>query len=119
MKHTQDRFKDKLTQEKARLEIELSGIGRQNPNNPNDWEAKVEDLDVLPADENEVADKFEELEENKSIITQLEAQLRQVNSALEKIEEGTFGVCEVCGEAIEEARLDANPSAKTCMTHMK
>ncbi|MEI6480496.1 MAG: TraR/DksA C4-type zinc finger protein [bacterium] len=112
-------FKEKLEKEKARLELELSSIGRRNPNNPSDWEAIVDDLDVLPADENEVADVFEELEENKSIITQLEAQLRQVDSALLKMEDKNFGVCEVCGKDIEDIRLEANPSAKTCMEHIK
>lgn len=112
-------FKEKLEKEKARLEIELNSIGRQNPNNPGDWEAVVDDMDVLPADENEVADVFEELEENKSIITQLEEQLRQVDAALAKAEDENFGKCEVCGKDIEEARLEANPSAKTCMEHLK
>lgn len=111
-------FKEKLEKEKVRLELELSTIGRQNPNNPNDWEATTEDMDALPADENEVADVFEELNENKSIITQLEAQLRGVDEALEKIENKTFGTCEVCGEEIEVERLEANPSAKTCMKHV-
>ena len=112
-------FKEKLEKEKVRLEVELSTIGRRNTENPNDWEATVDDLDVIPADENEVADIFEELEENKSIITQLEEQLRQVDSALQKIADKTFGVCEVCGKDIEEDRLEANPSAKTCKEHMK
>lgn len=111
-------FKEKLEKEKDRLEVELSTIGRRNPDNASDWEAVVDDLDVLPADENEVADVFEELEQNKSIITQLEAQLRQVDAALVKVQEEKFGKCEVCGSDIEEARLEANPSAKTCMEHM-
>ena len=32
---------------------------------------------------------------------------------LKKIEAGTFGVCEISGEPIEEDRLDANPAART------
>lgn len=112
-------FKEKLEKEKARLETELSTIGRRNPKNPEDWEATTENSDFIPADENEVADIFEELEENKALINTLEAQLREVDAALEKVAQNKFGLCEVCGEPIEEARLEANPSAKTCMEHLK
>ena len=111
-------FKEILMAQKAQLEIDLSGVGRRNPNNPNDWEATVTDLDVLPADENDVADMFEELEENKALINALEAQLREVNDALAKIDTDKFGICEVCAKEIELDRMDANPSAKTCKEHM-
>ncbi len=37
--------------------------------------------------------------------------LRQVERALEKIEEGTYGVCDITGDAIPEKRLDAVPYA--------
>lgn len=40
--------------------------------------------------------------------------LRQIDRALEKIEEGTYGVCDITGEDIPVARLDAIPYA--CMT---
>ena len=111
-------FKEILENQKVQLEADLSGVGRRDPKNPNDWEATVSDLDVLPADENDVADMFEELEENKALINALEAQLREVDSALLKIDTDKFGVCEVCGKEIEADRMDANPSAKTCKEHM-
>ncbi len=114
-----EKFKEILTNQKAQLEVDLSGVGRRDPKNPNDWEATVTDLDILPADENDVADMFEELEENKALINALEAQLREVNSALEKIDTDKFGVCEVCDKEIEDDRMNANPSAKTCKEHMK
>ena len=111
-------FKGILEKQKEQLEIDLSSIGRRDPKNPNDWEATVTDLDVLPADENDVADMFEELEGNKALINALEEQLREVNDALVKIDTDKFGICEICGKEIEEDRMDANPSAKTCKEHM-
>ena len=39
--------------------------------------------------------------------------LRQIEKALEKIEEGTYGVCDISGEAIPKARLEAIPYALT------
>lgn len=41
--------------------------------------------------------------------------LREVTLALQKIEDGTYGVCERCGEPIAEKRLDALPFARYCI----
>lgn len=41
--------------------------------------------------------------------------LRQVDVALEKIREGTYGECEKCGEEIAEKRLEALPFARYCI----
>ena len=112
-------FKEKLEKEKILLEEELSTISRVNPDNPSDWEATTTDIEVDPADENEVADKMEELEDNKSILNQLEPQLNEVKAALQRIEDGKYGVCEVSGEPIERERLEANPSARTSIKNMR
>ena len=112
-------FKEKLEKEKTLLEEELSTISRVNPENSNDWEATTTDIEVDSADENEVADKMEELEENRSILHQLEPQLNEVKDALKRIENGTYGICEVSGKEIERKRLEANPSARTAIQYMK
>jgi RNA polymerase-binding transcription factor DksA len=39
-----------------------------------------------------------------------------IDAALERIADGTFGTCEVCGEAIAPARLAAIPYARRCAT---
>lgn len=41
--------------------------------------------------------------------------LKDIDRALSRIEEGTFGVCEECGEDIGEKRLMAKPDALTCI----
>jgi RNA polymerase-binding transcription factor DksA len=112
-------FTEKLNKEKTLLEEELSTISRLNPDNSNERNATTTDMEVDSADENEVADKMEELEENKAILGQLEPQLNSVKVALAKIEGGTYGNCEICGEPIEKERLEANPSATTCVRDMK
>jgi RNA polymerase-binding transcription factor DksA len=112
-------FKDILLKEKAILEEELSSVGQEDTENPNDgWSATSGSIETDSADENEVADKFEELEENKIILSKLAPQYKDVKEALERIEEGTYGICEISGEVIEKERLEANPSAKTCKKHM-
>lgn len=111
-------FKEKLEAELAILEAELKTVGRHNPKNPADWEAKPEPLDVLPADANEVADRIESYEENIAILTDLEIRYNEVKAALTRIEAGTYGTCSVCGGPIEVERLEANPPATTCKRHL-
>lgn len=43
------------------------------------------------------------------------AELNQVQAALGRLNDGTFGVCIECGEEIEIRRLEANPSAARCI----
>ncbi len=113
-----DHFKELLSGELSKLEAELSTVGRKNPDNLSDWEATEKTNGTDGADELEVADSLEEFENNKGILNQLEIRLNEVKKALSKIDDGTFGVCEVCNEPIEEDRLEANPAAVTCKSHM-
>jgi len=112
-------YKQKLEEEKKVLMAELAGLGKRDPESK-EWEATTEAADPAEiADTNSNADRFEDFEEKSALITPLEARLSQVETALSKIEDGTFDKCRVCGMAIEEARLHANPAAETCMTHIE
>jgi len=44
--------------------------------------------------------------------------LREVDSALERIEKGTYGLCEECHEDIEKKRLIADPLLRFCLEHL-
>lgn len=112
-----NKYKKSLENEKALLEKELSGISEKNPHDPADWDAVPENK-VAEADLNVAADTHEDVEERHGVSDALEARLKNVNAALARIEEGTYGVCDVCGGQIEEDRLDANPAAPTCTAHM-
>lgn len=111
--------KAKLEQMLAALTEELKAIGIHDPKNPANWTEKANDLDAVSADPNEVADRTEEWDERRATLSVLETRYNNINRALEKIEAGTYGICEVIGEQIEEARLDANPAARTCEAHME
>lgn len=106
-----------LLAEKAELEERLSSLGYNDPDNMADWVPNGPDMNVLRMDENEVADEIEEYEENSAILKQIEIRYNAVKRALEKIEEGTYGFCEVTGEEIPTDRLDANPAARTMVEH--
>ena len=55
--------------------------------------------------------------ENKALLNQLNEQLDEVNRALAKVDAGTYGLCEKCGEPIAEARLEAMPATRYCINH--
>lgn len=110
-------FSNRLTEEKERLEAELSTLGRRNPSNPADWEALPPEGE-READPNDTADLMEGYSENAAILTDLENRYNDVVEALKRVEDGSYGTCEVCGETIEEERLNADPAAKTCKAHM-
>ena len=118
MKTNTNHYKNLLSSEKANLEKELATVGHKNPDNPADWEATDPATDVDRADEDEVAEGIGEYEANTAILKQLEIRLYEVNTALGQIEKGIYGVCTVCGGEIEDDRLNANPAAQTCKSHM-
>lgn len=111
-------FKKKLETERDTLRRELESIAKRNPDNPKDWEAKGAALDIQQADQNERADAIEEYEINAGMLKNIEVRYNEVKAALKRIEDGTYGVCEVGGEPIESDRLEANPAATTCKAHM-
>lgn len=111
-------FKEKLEVEKKLVEGDLRGVGRVNPQNSRDWEATPSSVDGVSADKTEVAEQMEEFEERSSVEVELENKLRSIERALDKIKNNTYGICEIGGEPIEIARLEANPAATTCIKHL-
>lgn len=53
----------------------------------------------------------------KNLMGEARQSLVYVENALSRIENGTYGECEVCGRQIEEKRLEALPYATLCMEH--
>lgn len=112
-----EHFRKRLEAEKAKLETEMGSVGRRNPAVPNDWEPIPSEVG-MEADLADQADVTMSREGNSAILADLEARYDTVISALARIEKGTFGKCEVCHKKIEEARLEADPSATTCVAHL-
>lgn len=108
-----EHFRKRLEDEKVRLESEMGTVGRKNPAVPDDWEAMPSEIGA-EADLADQADVVMNHENNSAILADLEARYDTILEALTRIEKGTYGTCEVCGEKIEEARLEADPAAMTC-----
>jgi DnaK suppressor protein len=73
-----------------------------------------DDFDENFADSGQVA---AEQGENRVLAGQLRGELEDVERALEKLDAGTYGVCEVCGKEISSARLEAMPATRFCIDH--
>ncbi len=107
-----------LEAEQISLSKELSNIGIKNPITE-DWQAVPMTTDGdADADYSDQADYIEDFESRIARLGEMEVRLKDVNDALEKMNDGTYGICEISGEPIELDRLHANPAARTSKAHM-
>lgn len=54
-------------------------------------------------------------EADLSLLEQVEAELGDVEHALHRLDDGTYGTCEACGKPIADGRLEALPAARFCL----
>lgn len=97
-----------LDGEKAMLEEELAEHGRKVGD---DWQGKAEDTGE-DADPLDAADKIENLSVNVALVEELERRYKEIQAALKRMDDGTYGVT-TSGEPIDVERLRANPAATT------
>lgn len=102
-------LKDKLLEEKSRLESELDRFAKAT-GAEGDYETQIENIGTDP-DEN--ATEVEGYVDNLALESNLEGQLRDVVDALQKMEQGTYGICEKTGKEINPERLKVYPAART------
>jgi DnaK suppressor protein len=98
-------LKEMLDEEKRRILRHLEDIS----------DSSVADLDTASGDSVDIAS----LEINQNALQKIGKRemnhLKKIDVALQKMEEGTYGECESCGEAIAVARLMARPVAQLCI----
>ena len=73
------------------------------------------DAIALPADGLDVARSLAEVETHASLIDQVEGRLAQIDDALNRLEQGLYGLCEECGIDIPAVRLKVLPFATRCV----
>ncbi len=103
---TPDDARERLLAEQARVEG-LIGEFRGELGEP-----EADDGSELTDPADNASDTFER-EKDLSILEQLESELAELQAALERVDNGTYGIDEVTGEPIDPARLDALPTART------
>ncbi len=97
-----DALKLQLEQRLAALQARLSSLKK----------------DVTQSHSGDSAEQAQERENDEvvdAIGNETTLSIRVILAALERIENGTYGACDACGEAISEARLKAIPEATRCL----
>ncbi|MBD3790067.1 MAG: TraR/DksA C4-type zinc finger protein [Campylobacterales bacterium] len=96
-------MKKKLESNIARLKDEMEAIARE------DEIDDLEDMAALSSDSMH----------HSALLKQQQHELEEVNHALSKIKNGTYGICEKSGDRIDPERLRVEPHARYCMKHAK
>jgi YteA family regulatory protein len=109
-------LKKRLEGDKQTIKDQLNFNNKYN----NIDESLRETVDELSAYDNHPADLGTELFEHErefALDDHQDKELTKINTALEAIEKGTYGKCQVCGEEIPFARLTVLPSTLHCVNH--
>jgi RNA polymerase-binding transcription factor DksA len=93
--------RDQLTAERERVWVQLTELGIER-----------DSFDEGFADSGQVTAERGEVE---ALVGTLRDTLNEIDLALSKFDEGTYGRCEVCGGPIPEVRLEAKPAARMCI----
>jgi RNA polymerase-binding transcription factor DksA len=64
------------------------------------------------------ADELDGIAGHERVLAEVETVLDDVDRALQRLDAGTYGVCEVCGDSIDEETLAASPVVRTCRAHL-
>jgi RNA polymerase-binding transcription factor DksA len=109
-----DVARQRLDAERVRLEETKATFDDEHlrDESEDDNLSELSSIDQHPAD---VGTETFEREKDISILEQVEAELADVEHALRRLEDGTYGICEACGEPIGEDRLEALPAARFCL----
>jgi DnaK suppressor protein len=103
-----DHFRSLLIEERQRMEEELEQVRNRSTDMENGLPEEGEGGDEDTAD---LASAMMDKEMDLSVEDELEDVLMQVDRAFQKIEEGTYGICDVSGEPIPQSRLELIPFA--------
>jgi RNA polymerase-binding transcription factor DksA len=108
--------RERLAEERDRLEQVRAGFEAEHRHDESEDESTSE-LSHLAQHSADVATETFEREKDFSILEQVEAELADVDYALRRLTEGTYGTCEACGQSIGDDRLEAMPAARFCVEH--
>lgn len=106
-------LKERLLDDKKRLEDALSKFATKT-DAPGEYETRIEEIGT------DMEDNTTEVEgyvDNLAVEANLEHELRDTLDALEKMEAGTYGICEKTGREISVERLRAYPAARTAIVN--
>lgn len=109
---TIDQIKADLVKEKEQILADLKEVSRSDAHEKDDMSAKFPEYGDKP-DEN--AQEIADYTTNVAAEKVLESSLRDIESSLERIEKGTYGICKYCQQPIGKKRMLARPVASACI----
>ena len=101
-----------LSEERERLEAVRSEYADLHDTSEQASLGELSNLDQHQAD---IGTETFDRERDLSLLEQVEAELADIEHALDRLEEGTYGTCEACGKPIGDERLEAVPAARFCL----
>jgi RNA polymerase-binding transcription factor DksA len=101
-------LRQRLVDDRKRLIAEIAGLRGTDIRADSFQSDETGRVDQHPADE---GSELFEREKNMALVRELQASLAQVEEALRRADDGTYGVCAHCGKEIPEKRLRAKPEA--------
>lgn len=108
----QEMFRNRLSQERARIKSDLDSLDAEVARLGMDQQTEGGGAGNHMADN---ATDIAEQERDLALIGTLQERMRDVDRALERLDAGTYGICERCHEAIMPERLEARPFATLCV----
>lgn len=99
-------YRQLLEDERRQLQAELSELGYGEEGGLK-YDPNFADSSQVTAERGEV----------EVLAGQLRESLAEVARAIARLEDGSYGVCEVCGQPINPARLEAMPATRFCINH--
>lgn len=107
-------YKERLLEEKCRLERLMDRMENKEPTYfIEEYKEELSNYDNHPAD---LGTEMFMMEHDMGLKNKNHDVIEEIYDSLEKIEKGTFGICESCGNSIEEDRLYLIPYTKLCIS---
>jgi RNA polymerase-binding transcription factor DksA len=107
-----DEARTRLLTERARIEALRSAAGRLTADAQEATERELSSAEQHPA---ELASETIGLEIDHSVLQHAELELVELEAAVKRVDTGSYGNCEACGNPIGEGRLEAIPTARYCI----
>ena len=104
--------RERLLVERRRLQEVREAAGNLSEGAKEAAERELSSADQHPA---ELATETMERELDQSVVLHAEAEIAEIEAAVRRLDEGTYGRCEECGQPISDARLEAMPAARFCL----
>src|SRR5437588_56926 len=111
-----DAARQRLEAERARLQEMRAGFDDEHLTDETENES-VSELSSIDQHQADIGTETFEREKDLSILEQIDSELGDVEWALKRLDDGTYGTCEVDGKPIPEERLEAMPAARLCKEH--